>query len=208
MSEIKSRDVSEAKNPEVENYKNIQPEKGTTVSEAMSFWDKKFDVDSKGEQKKYYDDNGELYRVDNELVPNKEYEINGYKYETDDKGRIISAGGKLQLKDHEGRNEMESRKTVDKGDYKETDDRGHLIADRFNGAGGLENVIPMDSKLNQGDYAKLENYLADALKNGDDVRLKVEPRYGDESGRPTDFKVSYTINGEKDVVVFRNGRED
>ncbi len=42
MSEIKSRDVSETKKPEVENYKNIQPEKGTTVSEAMNYWDKLF----------------------------------------------------------------------------------------------------------------------------------------------------------------------
>ena len=35
----------------------------------------------------------------------------------------------------------------------------------------------MDAKLNQGDFVKLENTLADAVKDGADVKLKVEPVY-------------------------------
>lgn len=31
----------------------------------------------------YYDDNSKLYRIDNNLESNSEYEINGYKYQTD-----------------------------------------------------------------------------------------------------------------------------
>ena len=157
--------------------------------------------------KRYLDDNGNLYREGDNLIPNNEYEINGYRYKTDADGRIISAEGKLQVKDHQGRNDMDSRSTVDKGDMKETDQRGHLIADQFNGSGGLENVVAMDGKLNQGDYAKLENKLADAVKAGADVKYKVEPVYKDASTRPSEFKVSYSINGEKTVTVFKNGRE-
>lgn len=209
MHEIKSSEVNETKAPEVENYRNIQPENGMTVSEAKEYWDKKLsnpDAESQ-EQREYRDDNGNLFRVGDELVPNNEYTINGYKYETDSNGRIISAEGKLQVKDHEGRREMDPRHTVDKGNYKETDDRGHLIADMFNGSGGLENVVPMDANLNRGDYVKLEKSLAEAVKDGADVRLKVEPKYEGDSARPSEFKVSYTIDGDKEVVVFRNESE-
>lgn len=209
MQEIKSSEVNETKAPEVENYRNIQPENGMTVSEAKEYWDKKLsnlDAESQ-EQREYHDDNGNLFRVGDELVPNNEYTINGYKYETDSNGRIISAEGKLQVKDHEGCREMDPRHTVDKGNYKETDDRGHLIADMFNGSGGLENVVPMDANLNRGDYVKLEKSLAEAVKDGADVRLKVEPKYEGDSARPSEFKVSYTIDGDKEVVVFRNESE-
>lgn len=209
MQEIKSSEVNETKAPEVENYRNIQPENGMTVSEAKEYWDKKLNNSDSEEQDKreYRDDNGNIFRVGDGLVPNNEYTINGYKYETDSNGRIISAEGKLQVKDHEGRREMDSRHTVDKGNYKETDDRGHLIADMFNGSGGLENVVPMDANLNRGDYVKLEKSLAEAVKDGADVRLKVEPKYEGDSARPSEFKVSYTIDGDKEVVVFRNESE-
>lgn len=46
MSEIRANDVNETKLPEVENYKNIQPENGMTVSEAKSFWDEQFKADT------------------------------------------------------------------------------------------------------------------------------------------------------------------
>lgn len=209
MQEVKHSEINETKSPGVENYKNIQPENGMTVSEAKEYWDKKLsnpDAESQ-EQREYRDDNGNLFRVGDELVPNNEYTINGYKYETDSNGRIISAEGKLQVKDHEGRRVMDPRHTVDKGNYKETDDRGHLIADMFNGSGGLENVVPMDANLNRGDYVKLEKSLAEAVKDGADVRLKVEPKYEGDSARPSEFKVSYTIDGDKEVVVFRNESE-
>ena len=43
MQEIKSNEVHETKAPEVENYKNIQPENGMTVSESKDFWNQKFE---------------------------------------------------------------------------------------------------------------------------------------------------------------------
>ena len=45
MQEIKSNEVHETKAPEVENYKNIQPENGMTVSESKDFWNQKFEGD-------------------------------------------------------------------------------------------------------------------------------------------------------------------
>ena len=198
MAEIKSSDVTELKNPETENYKSIKPEGNITKSESGDFWNDKFNQD----------DNGNEYRDANDLKPNATYELNGYTYKTDDQGRITTAEGKLQIKDHQGYKKINSHdnmEVVGKGNQKENDDRGHLIADRFNGKGDLGNLVPMDQELNRGDYVSLEDKLAKYVKDGADVRVKVEPIYFDDSKRPSEIKVSYTIDGEKDIVVFKNG---
>jgi hypothetical protein len=65
----------------------------------------------------------------------------------------------------------------------------------------------MSKELNHGDYAKLERTLASAVGDGADVRLKVEPKYEGDSNRPTEFRITYSIDGDKEVVVFKNGSE-
>lgn len=150
------------------------------------------------------DDNGNTYKKDGELLPNTEYEIGGYKYTTDEKGRITSAEGQLHLSDT-------GRKTINEDnvggeDKLDTDDRGHLIADRFDGSNKIENLVAMDSNLNRGEYKALENKLADALSDGKDVRMRVEPIYEGDSKRPSGFQVVYSINGEVSVKYFSNER--
>lgn len=157
-------------------------------------------------EKNKYDDNGNIYRNGNELKPNNTYEINGYIYKTDDKGRIISAEGKLQPKDHDGKKQInDSMEAIGKGDQKDADDRGHLIGDQFNGSPNLENLVPQDSKLNQGEVKQLEDSLAKAVRGGSEVYLKVEPVYSGDSARPVSFTYIYTVDGEKSVKVFKNG---
>ena len=46
MQEIKTGDVNETIVPEIENYKNIQPENGMTVWDAKDFWNKEFTAES------------------------------------------------------------------------------------------------------------------------------------------------------------------
>ena len=206
-NEIKSKENSEIKMPESNGYREIQPENGMVYPEAKEFWNKEFsNNDSESQMDRvYYDDNGEKYREGNSLEPNITFEKNGYTYQTDEVGRVVSAEGKLQVKDHNGRNEMpDTRDVVAHGKMLDSDDRGHLIADRFNGSGELENLVPMEGKLNKGDYAKLEGTLADAVKDAADVRMKVEPVYSGDSNRPDEFRVSYTIDGDKEVVIFKN----
>lgn len=203
MNEIKPKESSDIKTPESNKYKEIKPENGTTYSDSKQFWKEEFSENQA--DKIYYDDNGEKYREGNSLEPNTTFEKNGYTYQTDDMGRVVSAEGKLQVKDHQGRREMPDRRdVVAHGKMADSDDSGHLIADRFNGSGELENLVPMDRGLNRGDYAKLEGTLADAVKDGADVRMKVEPVYSGDSNRPDEFRVSYTIEGDKEVVVFKN----
>lgn len=218
-SEIGNNEVNEVRNASAENFRNIKPEKGMTSQEADNFWESEFHdqaeqakaqetatVDNTGETE-YYDDNGTKYREGDSLLPNTQFEVRGYQYETDDQGRVISAEGQLRLRDPSYEREMEDVRKMDGQEYKTTDDRGHLIGHQFDGSDKLENLVPMDAKLNQGDFVKLENTLADAVKDGADVRMKVEPVYEGDSSRPTEFRVTYSIDGDKDVVVFKNESE-
>lgn len=157
----------------------------------------------------YYDANENLYRVDNDLVPNNQYEINGYKYETDENGRIISAEGDLHLKDRDGRLPIkDSIEDVGKGNQKATDDRGHLIGDQFDGSNGLENLVPQDANINRNDFKNFENELAKEVKEGKNVHVKVEPVYDGDSHRPSAIVVTYSIDGEESVRVFPNDKEE
>ena len=179
--------MSLRKKTDVENYKNIKPESDMSVKETKEFWDNQFSENNnsigkenprqeKVDGENYYDDdnNGQLYREDNNLVPNSEYTINGYEYKTDDAGRIVSDEGKLHMKEHEGKLTIkDSLKDIGKGDeLEETDHRWHLIGDQFGGPNGLENLIPQDAKINQIDFAKFENQLASEVKKRNDVRVK------------------------------------
>ena len=218
-SEIGNNEVNEVRNTSAENFRNIKPEKGMTSQEADNFWESEFHdqaeqakaqetatVGNTGETE-YYDDNGTKYREGDSLLPNTQFEVRGYQYETDDQGRVISAEGQLRMRDPSYEREMEDVRKMDGQEYKTTDDRGHLIGHQFDGSDKLENLVPMDAKLNQGDFVKLENTLADAVKDGTDVRLKVEPVYEGDSSRPSEFRVTYSIDGDKDVVVFKNESE-
>ena len=151
------------------------------------------------------DDLGQLYRVGDDLVPNMSYEINGYKYVTDAMGRVESAEGFLQLKTHEGRLTIKDTiQSIGKGFEELFDQRGHLIADRFNGSNGLENIVAMGGEVNQKAYAAIEQKCADALADGAEVFFKVEPLYEGGSFRPSSFAITDIIDGEETVTFLLN----
>lgn len=224
MGEIsESKDINETQMSEVENYKEIKPEGERSVDEARCFVEGLFDEEMDAETEDlenprqetvdgktyYYDDNGKLYRVENALAPNTEYEINGYKYKTDDQGRIISAEGTLHMKNRDGRLPIkDSVEDIGKGDQKEGDDRGHLIGDQFDGSNGLENMIPQDANINRNDFKNFENELAKEVKDGKEVYVQIEPIYDGDSRRPVAIVVTYSVDGEESVRVFPNGQEE
>lgn len=175
--------------------------------ESLDKYDKLME-DDKIDPEHHYDDQGNLYRVGNELLPNAEYEINGYKYKTDDNERIISAEGVLHLKDHVGRLPIkDSIEDIGKGDQRENDDRGHLVGDQFDGSNGLENMVPQDAEINRNDFKNFENGLAKEVKDGKEVYYKIEPIYDENSKRPIALVATYNINGEENVRIFPNGKE-
>ena len=211
--------MNEIRNSTPENFRNIRPEKEMTSKEVDDFWKAEFHEQAEQAKigdtapienntaKEYFDDNGSKYREGDSLLPNTQFEVRGYQYETDDQGRVVSAEGQLRMRDPSYERDMEDVRKIDGQEYKSTDDRGHLIGHQFDGSDKLENLVPMDAKLNQGDFVKLENTLADAVKDGADVKLKVEPVYEGDSARPAEFRVTYSIDGDKDTVVFKNESE-
>lgn len=215
ITEVMSSETKEIKSPSLENYKSIKPEKPMSTGEANDFWKSEFqnaadeyknEAADINQSKQYFDDNGKLYRQGDHLLPNTQYEVNGYSYETDDKSRIVSAEGKLHLRDDDYKRNMESVRGKEGQEYRERDEQGHLIGHQFGGSDRLENLVPMDAKLNRVDFVKIEKTLADAVRDKADVRLKVEPVYEKNSTRPSEFKVSYSIDGDRETTVFRNER--
>lgn len=222
MMESLAKGTSEISKTMPAESRSFNPDTRAELSKSRDVYSKKnpdtravVDAEKKGEatykiengRKCYYDDNGVLYRIDKDLLPNNSYELNGYKYQVDDHGRISSVSGKLHLKDHQGRLDIEDSKSdVGKGDERETDDRGHVIGDQFGGAPRLENLIPQDAKINQGIYKNLEDQLAKQVKKGKDVRIDIKLMYEGESRRPETIVFKYTIDGEKFVKFFPNDR--
>lgn len=156
---------------------------------------KKYRTDDNGQPHMYKDEDGQWKRC-----PNIEYDINGYHYKTDEKGRIIESSGTLSTKDWEGKKPISAHVPgMQKGD-----NRGHLIGDRFGGSNRLDNLVPMSEKLNNGEFKKLERQLKNAVDEGKEVYIKIEAEYEGDSERPTGFYVTYSIDGEEHEIYFSN----
>jgi|GEM_PF-1262107 len=151
---------------------------------------------------------GEQYgKIGNKKVlkPNVEYtDANGYKYVTDDAGRITNAKGNLNL--NEGTRNPYAQRTVGGVDRLPTDDGGHLIGNQFNGSGQIDNLVPQNSGINRsgGEWYKMEQDWAGALKYGNSVKVDIKPNYPSNSVRPSSFKVNYWIDREKFTKIIKN----
>ncbi|MQR94657.1 T7SS effector LXG polymorphic toxin [Fictibacillus phosphorivorans] len=130
------------------------------------------------------------------LKPNVEYTTKeGYKYVTDDIGRITTAEAKLEL--GKGKRNSYAQRTIGREDRLTNDDGGHLIASIFKGSGEIDNLVPMNSTLNRSEYKTLENTWKKALEEGKEVIIKVKPIYEGQSTRPSEFKINYSLDGKK-----------
>lgn len=105
------------------------------------------------------------------------------------------------------------REIGNSADAASTDVGFHLIGHWFGGPVNKLNVVPGNGKpigdglanLNQGEYAKMERMLRDAVldSNIKDVNVKVEPRYfdGNSTTRPdTIWVVTRTTDSQGNVV--------
>ncbi len=141
------------------------------------------------------DDNGKPHMKRGEdkeyhVLPNTKYVVNGYTYQSDDKGRIIHVEGNLVVKD--GERASLNAKVADMGD---NDQRGHIIADIFGGSNQNDNLVAQLQPVNQGSYKILENCLADLSRSQNQVHGNYTIEYGDRSSRPSAITVNYSING-------------
>ena len=146
------------------------------------------------------DDNGKPFIKDGELLPNNTYEINGVKYETDDKGRIIRAEATVEI-NNAPRPSLNSRKV---GGLEPGDDKGHIIAHVLGGSDSEGNLVAQDAKLNRGEYKSMELSAKRAREEGKVVTMTVEIEYEGDSKRPKSFTVTLEIDDEITVKKFLN----
>lgn len=157
------------------------------------------------------------FNEEGNLKTNEKYEVNGYKYETDSKGRIKHCEGSLRLE--EGKRNLVAqreaggadRHTGDGIEYdvNDKDDGGHLIATRFGGSGEKDNLVAQNYNLNRGEYKKMENSWAKTLEERDkqdnskyDVHVEIKPVYRGNSERPGAFIVNETITDRESGEVI------
>ena len=143
--------------------------------------------------------------MEQDLLFDAEYKRNGYEYTTDHLGRLFTAEGDLHLKENDGRLQIKDNiHDIGKGYEKSTDDRGHAIADRFDGANDLENLVPQDAGLNRNEFKNFESKLAQELEAEKQVYLKLEMHYPGDSFRPDTITAETTIDGRQEVKsIFR-----
>jgi len=136
------------------------------------------------------------------LKANVKYtDSNGYTYITDSQRRITSAEGTLKLQ--KGTRNQYSQKTVGGTDRLNIDDGGHLFGTQFNGSGEIDNLLPQNKYVNRsgGEWYNMEKKWAKALEEGKKVEVKIDIVYNNNSIRPSDYLVSYKIDG---VEYFKN----
>lgn len=150
---------------------------------------------------------GIVYRINDELVPNITYKLGTAVYQTDDYGRIVKVTfDELTLKDADRPRKViqNTLSEIGRGYEKANDDRGHIIADRFNGNNSLANIVSMDSDLNRGEYKAMEDIWAESIKLGKNVSGTIELKYSGKSYRPDVLDVWYDIGEGSIEKVFSN----
>ena len=160
------------------------------------------DLDEKGWQ---YDDNGEPYAYDGVLLPNSEYDLNGYHYKTDSNGRIVEVSGTLKPKTHDGRKPLNTKMDdIAWGDQREDDDRGHLIADQFDGSNDAGNLTAQNKDINRKEVKDFEQQLAKEVAAGKKVEVKITVVYEGDSNRPSAYIYDCKIDGKPVKKIFKN----
>lgn len=163
----------------------------------------------------YTDDDGKVagFRVGNisektvheYRIPNAEYTLDGFTYHTDDQGRVTLIEGYPRFPEEDSvRNQVDQR-TSGGLDRVDSDDGGHLVAKLLGGDASWLNIVPMDARLNRGDYKSMELTVAKMLENGENPKIKIEVRYDDQQGiRPSGFTYTVETKDKKIQKVFDN----
>jgi len=120
-------------------------------------------------------------------------EKNGYYHYLDHLGRTIMVEGDLRLEN--GKRNLYAQRMEGGDDRRDDDDGFHIIATRFGGWGGSENLICSDRLLNRGHYKRVENEWAEHLNAEHNVHVKIEPLYVGDETRPYCITGEYTVSG-------------
>lgn len=176
------------------------------IKNGQFFDDKKIEeLANRGDVKKIHQidvgaKGGWAKQANGKLEANSAYLLpNGAAYVTDNSGNVKEVTSNLRniLMDRNNYQQSIAGKTGISGDQ-----GGHLIAASLGGSGDRINLVPMAKTLNNGSWKAMESELANAVKLGKDVNMKVAVGYPTGSSRPNKFIVTATINGKSTNYQF------
>ncbi|ANN64173.1 DNA/RNA non-specific endonuclease [Brachyspira hyodysenteriae] len=137
------------------------------------------------------------------LKPNIKYNINGTLYSTDKRSRIYKVIRKENLiLSNAKRNNYAQKKVVELYGIKDHDQGGHIIGRQFGGSPNIDNLIPINKKLNIGEMRKTEMEWRESIINGDEINdIVIDIKYIYTNMRPNIIIINYDI--EKDYTNYR-----
>lgn len=131
-----------------------------------------------------------------------------FLYRTDDVSRVWQAEATLSEYDPDHPRNVAAQRNLE-GKIKNVDHAGHLFARIFKGPGDLINLVPMHgSKVNQGQYRRLENLWSDQIQQGKTVEVTIDLDYDGSSRRPTDIVVTHVVDGVEATTFIENEEPD
>ncbi|MEK3886834.1 PrsW family glutamic-type intramembrane protease [Bacillus sp. FSL K6-3431] len=88
----------------------------------------------------------------------------------------------------------------------QTDDAGHGIGNNLGGIGSRNsgNIFPQSLNINRGRFRQFEGLVADEVRAGKDVFVRVTPKYTTGSTRPYEVLYQVRIDGDTISRVFPN----
>ncbi|KAG8150172.1 RHS repeat-associated core domain-containing protein [Burkholderia catarinensis] len=129
--------------------------------------------------------------------------ISKYRYNTN--GTLKSATAKIRPEDlGTGTTTNASSRAAARAFGCASDDAGHPIARNLGGLGGVKEVFPQDPGKNRGEFRDFEGDIADAVRGGSNVIVRVVPQYDVGSTRPHSVLYQARVDGQTESRVFPN----
>lgn len=139
------------------------------------------------------------------LKPNHIYTHNGATYRTDELGRVTDVVIPRLARHAPVRDPYAQRMVGKAGEPGEPGDQGgHMVGARFGGSDEGYNLVPQNANLNLGKWKAMENDWDRAVKAGQDVSVRIRPRYTSEDARPAWFDVESKIDNVERSRRFHN----
>lgn len=154
---------------------------------------------------KNYDDKSHFVKINRTeyLKPNIKYNINSTLYSTDKQSRIYKVIRKDNLiLSNAKRNNYAQRKIVELYGIKDHDQGGHIIGRQFGGSPNIDNLIPINKKLNIGEMKNTEMEWRERIINGYEINdIIIDISYIYTNNRPYLITIDYNV--ENDFTNYR-----
>ena len=127
------------------------------------------------------------------------------KYRHNENGSLKSATEKIRTEDlGKGTSKNSSSRIFARNLGCEGDDAGHAIGNRLGGSGSKSNVFPQAPSVNRGEFRDFEGDVAESVKRGSNVIVRVVPQYDEGSTRPHSILYQARVDGSTESRIFLN----